>query len=68
MGDFVSLFTVMVLTSQMTGSFILAAFNIPIKSLGIAIGGLTFPWIMGKFSMRRLIVFSLGADNLWQLV
>lgn len=57
-GDFISLFAVMVLTSQLTGNFILAAFNIPIKSLGIAIGGLTFPWIMGKFRTRSILICS----------
>ena len=58
LGDYVSMFAILVLIHKVSGSVALAAYSVPIKSLGVAFGGLTLPWIVSRYSIRRIIVWS----------
>lgn len=55
LGDFVSLFAILVLLKNQTGNIELAAYSIPLRSLGVAAGGALFPYVMSRFSLRALL-------------
>ena len=58
LGDFISFFAVLVFIHQISGSVLLASYTVPIKSLGIAIGGFLLPRTLSFVSPRRAIIFS----------
>ncbi|MGK5088565.1 hypothetical protein WDW86_13485 [Bdellovibrionota bacterium FG-2] len=57
-GDFVSLFAILVLMHNQTGKIEVAAYAIPMKALGIALGGAVFPSIVSRFTLRNLMIWT----------
>ena len=57
-GDFISLFAVLVFIHKVSGSPLLAAYSIPTRSLAIAIGGVLLPYIVPRFSTKSLIFWT----------
>lgn len=56
-GDFISLFTVIQLTSGLN-NITIASLAISVKALGAAIGGLTFPKVSSHFSLKNILIKS----------
>jgi hypothetical protein len=58
LGDFVSLFAILVLLHDQTGKIEIAAYAIPLKALGIALGGAIFPWTLTEVPVRTLMIWT----------
>jgi hypothetical protein len=58
LGDQISFFAVLVLIHNLTGNTLLAAYTVPMKSLGVAIAGACFPSVASRISMRTVVIWT----------
>jgi MFS family permease len=58
LGDFISLFAVLKIIHDLSGSVVVAAYAVPVQSLSILIGGLTTPRVMSAFSHRAIMIWT----------
>ncbi|MEI6806790.1 MAG: hypothetical protein WCK49_09850, partial [Myxococcaceae bacterium] len=57
LGDFISFFAMLVYVSKVS-SIVVAAYLIPIKSLGIVFGAITSPYLLNKLNTKNMIIIS----------
>ncbi len=57
-GDFISFFAIIVLLHNLSGSLLVAAYAVPIKSLGVVAAGLLLPYCSRQFRPKKLLFWT----------